>query len=158
MTALAACSFDMVVSFMALMDGPDYPAAVVEIHRVLKPQGHLVFSIIHPCFLAREHSWIKDVNSGEERLSIGEYFSTENYVEKWKFSLSPDAGSLPEFRVPCFPRTLSDYINPLLEIGFEIERIEEPKPDEDSCRSFPGLAKWAKHAAIFLQVKARKIG
>jgi ubiquinone/menaquinone biosynthesis C-methylase UbiE len=148
--------FDMVVSFMALMDGPDYDAAITEIHRVLKVGGLFIFSIIHPCFLTRDLRWIRDENSQEDRLVIGNYFKTESYVDRWKFSQSPEAGELPEFQVPYFPRTLSGFLNPLLETGFELIRIEEPKPNEDACEKFPQLTKWAQHAAIFLQVKARK--
>lgn len=45
LSVFEADSFDVVVSFMALMDGPDLPTAVAELHRVLRPGGRLVFSI-----------------------------------------------------------------------------------------------------------------
>ena len=43
-------SFDAVISTMALMDGPDFPGAIREFARVLRPGGTLAYSILHPCF------------------------------------------------------------------------------------------------------------
>ena len=54
-----AGSFDAVVSTMALMDGPDFPAAMREVARVLRPGGMLAFSILHPCFATKGMGWIQ---------------------------------------------------------------------------------------------------
>lgn len=156
MTCFPSDVFDVVVSFMALMDGPDYPTAIQEIHRVLKPGGTLIFSITHPCFLTRDIRWTRDAEDREDRLIVGNYFSTETFVDRWKFSHSPEAQDLPEFEVPYFPRTLSDFLNPLIETGLELVRMEEPRPSEETAQKYPHLARWAQHAAIFLQIKARK--
>ena len=148
-------SVDLVVAFMSLMDGPGYEAAVRESYRVLKPEGCMVFSITHPCFLTEGMRWITDENS-EARLAVSNYFSTTPYLDRWKFSLSPEAAGLPEFEVAYFPRTLSGYLNPLLRAGFQLLEIREPMPSEEDCRRIPSLGKWRQHAAIYLQVKARK--
>jgi SAM-dependent methyltransferase len=49
----ADASFDAVVSFMALMDGPHFDRAMREAFRVLRPGGMVAFSITHPCFITR---------------------------------------------------------------------------------------------------------
>jgi 2-polyprenyl-3-methyl-5-hydroxy-6-metoxy-1,4-benzoquinol methylase len=44
-------SFDLAVANMVFMDVVNIEAAVKEISRVLKPNGRLVFSILHPAFM-----------------------------------------------------------------------------------------------------------
>ena len=39
---------------------------------------------------------------------------------------------LPKFLVPRFTRTMSQWLNLLIETGFRIERVEEPRPSDDS--------------------------
>lgn len=149
-------SFDMIISFMALMDGPDYDGAIKEIRRVLKPGGNLVFSITHPCFLTAGFSWIKDENGERIKLVVSDYFMKESFIDQWKFSKSPEAEQLPKFQHPRFPRTLSDYINPLLDNGFILLALNEPRPAEEDCNRHPWLRFWRHHAAVFLHVKAQK--
>jgi ubiquinone/menaquinone biosynthesis C-methylase UbiE len=149
--------FDLVVSFMALMDGPDYEGAVSEIQRVLKPGGELVFSISHPCFMTSGYGWVADEEGKKAKLTVADYFNKEPYIEYWKFSNSPNADCLPEFAIPRFPRTLCEYLNPLIEAGFNLVRLKEPRPSEEVCKKNPSFLGWRDIAAIFLHVKARKL-
>ena len=55
-----SASFDAVVSFMAMMDGPSFDRAMAEAFRVLRPGGMLAFSITHPCFITRDAKWMRD--------------------------------------------------------------------------------------------------
>jgi ubiquinone/menaquinone biosynthesis C-methylase UbiE len=149
--------FDQVVSFMSLMDGPDYKRAVCEIRRVLKPGGELVFSISHPCFMTNGYGWVVDQEGNKTKLTVAGYFDKAPYIDRWKFSQSPNADSLPEFAAPCFPRTLCEYLNPLIEGGFSLVRLNEPRPSEETCQKYPSFRGWRDIAAIFLHVKARKL-
>jgi len=156
MPFLADGSFDAAVAFMSLMDAPDYHGALLELHRVLVSEGLLCYNITHPCFVTEGMSWINNEEGAAHRLAVGNYFKKEPYVDKWRFSASTGASNLREFQVPYFPRTLSEYLNGLLAVGFRIVEIREPRPTEEDCRRYPALERWRKHAAIFLQVKARK--
>jgi len=149
-------SFDAVVSSMALMDGPDFEGAVHEIYRVLRPGGELMFSITHPCFLTKGFGWIPDEHGNDVVITVSDYFAREPWVERWRFSKAPGSENVEPFVVPRFPRTLSGYLNALIEAGFTLKRIQEPRPSLEMCEKHPWLQRWRDHAAIFLYVHGEK--
>lgn len=156
MRGLDDASFDLVVSTMALMDGAGYDEGIREIHRVLRPGGTLAFSILHPCFMTEGFSWLRAESGEPEALRVARYFDGSPSIERWKFSNAPALEDAEPFSVPRFPRTLSEIINPLLQAGFVLQQISEPRPDEGACEQCEALRKWRDHAAIFLHVKATK--
>lgn len=149
-------SFDTALSFMALMDGPHYEQAIKEIFRILHPSGSLIFSITHPCFITKGIGWVKDENGNPVKLTVSDYFAEYPWLEQWRFS---DA-SIPEnsepFKVPRFLRTLSEYINTLIDNGFVLEKLQEPRPPQKICTNQPWLKPWRNHASLFLYIHAVK--
>jgi SAM-dependent methyltransferase len=148
-------AFDAVVSTMALMDGPDFAAAARELRRVLRPGGALVFSILHPCFATKGLRWIRDDRGRAVRLTVGGYFDDAPWVEGWRFK-SASAVDAPKFFVPRFDRTLSQYLNALIDARLVIERVEEPRPSEEACAGNEWLRRWRDVAPLFLYVRARR--
>ena len=130
-------SFDIVISFMALMDIENYEGAIMQAARVLKPGGRFVFILIHPCFgwsrrgydgetLVRwEYRRLEDGSREPHYLKIFEYFTNHSYKMRWK----DDEGH--EVAVTTmFHRTLTDYMKTLRKNGFVVSQIEEPRPVE----------------------------
>lgn len=152
--------FDCAVSTMALMDGPDLPAAIRAASRVLRPGGTLCFSVLHPCFITPALQWLIGEDGKHVGLRIGRYFEKTPFVEYWRFGRRPHTTELQPyaqpFEVPCFPRTLSDYINAVSEAGFRIVKIEEPRPSEEMARKHDWLNRWYQHAPLVLFVLAVK--
>jgi SAM-dependent methyltransferase len=149
-------SFDAVVSFMALMDGPAFDAAMREAFRVLRPGGMLAFSITHPCFSTKGSRWLRDETGRKVQWAVGDYFNAAAWVERWRFTdASPET---PEFAVPRFDRTLSEYVNAIIAAGFVLKAIAEPRPSEEYCQAHPSQRGWRDHAALFLYFRAEKPG
>ena len=94
-----SASFDVVVSFMAMMDGPDYKGADKEFRRVLRPGGDLYFSVTHPCFLTKGFGWIYDDKGKHEKLTVSGYFDKSPFVDKWRFSKAPQTEGIEPFTV-----------------------------------------------------------
>jgi SAM-dependent methyltransferase len=150
-------SFDAVVSTMALMDGPDFPAAMREIARVLRPGGMLAYSIIHPCFATKGFGWIRDDSGRAVKFTGADYFNDEEWIEHWKFGHAPNAAQVQEFGVPRFDRTLSDYVNPTIAAGLQLQEIREPRAPESACALHPeAFRKFRDHFPLFFYVRASK--
>jgi ubiquinone/menaquinone biosynthesis C-methylase UbiE len=151
-------SFDFATAFMSLMDIPKPELAVREAFRVVRPGGFFQFSICHPCFQTPRWQWARD--EAGERIGIvcGDYFERQDgKVEEWTFGAAPDElkRRYPKFRIPRFFRTLSEWMNMLLDAGFEIARVQEPVPDEETVRCNPGLRS-DRLFAWFLHVQCRR--
>jgi SAM-dependent methyltransferase len=97
--------FDGVVSGSVLDHVEDWDRLFTEFGRVLSPAGFLVFSVRHPLRNSLEYD---DWN----------YFEVDERVEDWGVE------------VPHYPRPFSAVVNPLLDAGFRLDELAEPRPTE----------------------------
>jgi ubiquinone/menaquinone biosynthesis C-methylase UbiE len=111
-------SFDVVVCPLVLDYIQDWEAIFKEFHRLLRPGGHLVFSIGHP------------FEEYEIRRQTSNYFDLEQVEYTWRgFGITVN--------MPSYRRPLGKMINPLLVAGFRLERILEPQPLEQFKQADP---------------------
>lgn len=151
-------SFDFTVAFMSLMDMPETERVLAEVFRVLRPGGFFQFSIEHPCFNPPRRKTLRDESGRAYAREVGEYFRRiEGEPDEWIFSAAPPEvrKGLSPFRVPRFTRTLSEWLNRLIEAGFVLEHFGEPYPTDEVVRERPKLQS-AQVVAFFLHVRARK--
>jgi len=137
LTFLGSSSFDMVLSPLVLEYVEDWGSTFAEFYRVLRPDGHLVFSVTHPFF---DYIYFKSNN----------YFETELVGSEW-------SGFKPiQVYVPSFRRSLGATLNPLVEAGFCLEKILEPKPTDDFKKADPKHYEELSQQPCFLCIRARK--
>ncbi|HEU0175709.1 MAG TPA: class I SAM-dependent methyltransferase [Blastocatellia bacterium] len=150
--------FDFATAFMSLMDIPETDRAIAEAHRVLKPGGFLQFSITHPCFDTPRRRNLRDENGLTYAIEVGDYFrNLDGEITEWLFGAAPPAvkQELPKFKTPRFTRTVSQWLNLLIETGFLMERVDEPRPSDETVRACPDMQD-AQVVAYFLHIRARK--
>ncbi|GAB5387800.1 MAG: class I SAM-dependent methyltransferase [Alphaproteobacteria bacterium] len=154
----ADASFDFATAFMSFMDIPDQDKALAEVFRVLKPGGFFQFSILHPCFCPPHRKTLRDENGVCYAIEVGDYYRrTDGEVESWLFGAAPpeEREKHPDFNIPRFHRTLSDWVAMLTEAGFMLEALQEPKADEDTARAVPDVAD-TRITPLFLHLRLRK--
>lgn len=121
-------SFDLVLSSLAFHYVEDFKSLAERIARWLKPGGWLVFSVEHPVFTSYgTQDWYYDENGKILHFPVDRY-----YMEGRR-----DAVFLGE-RVTKYHRTLTTYLDTLLQNGLTIRRIVEPRPPEDML-DLPGM-------------------
>lgn len=112
--ALSGERFEGVVCHFGLSDIDDLEGTLTTVARVLEEQGWFVLSIVHPCF----------PGSGPDAPSSwppGRGY----HAEGWWLADNPGFRG----KVGANHRTLSTYLNALLEHGLAVERVVEPEPE-----------------------------
>ena len=150
----ASEQFDFATAWMSLMDLPDQARAFREIYRVLRCGGFLQFSITHPCFSTPYRRNLRTVGGRTYAMEVGRYFDrVDGQIDRWTFSAAPKEvkAGIDPFQVPVFHRTLSEWINTIVQAGFLIEAVAEPKADRGGsapcsrCRGYAGRRLFPAH-------------
>lgn len=150
--------FDFATAFMSLMEFPETRAALSEAWRVLKPGGFLQFSITHPCFNTVDRVNLRDESGVTCGVQLGDYFAPcTGQIETWTFSDATEEvrGDLPLFQVPDFRRTMSEWVNLLVECGFQIQAMREPCPSDEDIARYPKLRP-SRIAPLFMHFQVSK--
>ncbi len=137
LTFAADSSFDLVFSALTLHYIEDWHALFQEFFRVLRPGGVVVFSVNHPIY-------------DMETRKTYNYYDTELCEMLWK-----NFGE-PYPRVKIYRRPLSAMINPIIEAGFRLDTLSEPKPLPEFEHTSPDeYARWSRKPSL-LCVRAIK--
>jgi SAM-dependent methyltransferase len=119
--------FDLVVTYLTLIDIADFRAAIAEMARVLRPGGSLLIanitSFVSPCVA---DGWVKD-ETGRHL-----YFKIDRYLEEF-----PQWVEWQGIRIENWHRPLGAYMSALLGAGLALNFFEEPAPPagDDTLRA-----------------------
>ena len=106
--------FDGAVCEMAIMDIEDLAGAINTVAVTIRPGGWFVISMVHPCFPGNDEG-------------LSSWPPTTTYFREGRWT---SAGHNPDgvrIRVGSSHRTISTYLNALVDAGFVIERLIEPE-------------------------------
>ena len=101
---------------------------------------------------------MRDTDGNEYGVEVGRYFEREGgKIDEWLFSAAPPElrAVLRPFQVPVFHRTLSDWLNMIVDAGFRIERLAEPFAEDETAARCPAVRD-TRVVAYFLHVRCRK--
>ena len=141
-----------------MMDMANHGAALREAARILRPGGFLQFSILHPCFVPPHRRVLREPDGTTRAIEVGGYFdATDGRIDTFWLTNVPqeERDQTEPFRVPRFHRTLSGWVDLLVEAGLVIERFGEPRVSADVAKAEPTLEDTLV-APIFLHIRALK--
>ena len=111
-------SFDTVISSLVFHYIKSFDDICKGVSRCLAPGGDFVFSVEHPIFTAQgEQQWYCDANGKPLHWPVDRYFEEG---ERKAIFLGEE--------VTKYHRTLTTYINTLIENSFKIIKLVEPQP------------------------------
>lgn len=138
-------SFDVVISSLVFHYIQSYGGILSKISKCLSKGGDFVFSVEHPIFTAQgSQDWYCDSKGNRLHWPVDQYF-TEG-IRKTNF--------LGE-EVVKYHKTLTTYLNYLINMGFEITGLIEPEPAENLLYTIPGMLDELRRPMMLL-VSARK--
>ncbi len=137
-------SFEVVLSSLVFHYIQSFTDICRKVNRCLVPGGDFVFSVEHPIFTAQgEQKWYCDDDGQPLHWPVDHYFEQGRR----------QANFLGE-EVTKYHRTLTTYINTLLQNGFEVTKLVEPKPAADLMNE-PGMKDELRRPMMLL-IAARK--
>lgn len=136
--------FDIVISFLAFHYVKDFEILIKNISKWIKSGGDFMFSVEHPVFTSYG---TQDWYYAEDGSIL--HFPVDNYYYEGK----REAVFLGE-KVIKYHRTLTTYLNTLLQNGFVLQHVIEPQPPKEMM-DIPGM-KDEMRRPMMLIISAKK--
>ena len=139
--------FDTAVSSLAFHYVENFEKLILDISKLLKKRGSLIFSQEHPMVTANKQlkDWISDPDTKNRYWPLSNYNEEGERYEEWFIN-----------NVKKYHRTMSTIINTVIKSGFEIMEIAESSADSELISKDPKFLN-GKNLAHFLFIKARKL-
>ncbi|MBD5635471.1 MAG: class I SAM-dependent methyltransferase [Candidatus Eremiobacteraeota bacterium] len=109
-------TFDLVVSYLTLIDIADVSRAISEMARVLRPGGTLLIANLNGFATAASGGWTVDSN-GRAQFSMDDYLEERAEWAQWR-----------GIRIQSWHRPLSVYMSLLIAEGLDLRYFSEPAP------------------------------
>jgi SAM-dependent methyltransferase len=110
-------TFDLVVAYLSLVDIADAKAAIDEMHRVLRPGGHLLIANLTSFYSASNPTGWRSEADGTRHFVIDHYMGERSDWVGWR-----------GLRILNWHRPLSTYMSLLLGTGLQLRHFDEPLP------------------------------
>lgn len=120
-------TFDIVISSLAFHYLESFDVIAKKVRKYLKKNGKFIFSVEHPVFTAEGTQDWSYKNGAIDHFPVDNYFiegaRTANFLDT---------------EVVKYHKTLTTYLNGLLQNDFQIDQIIEPMPAQDML-TIPGM-------------------
>lgn len=138
--------FDVVVSSLALHYVADFDRLSRDVYSLLNAGGVFLFSQEHPFVTSHTsgNRWTKDENGNKLHLNLSNYGIEGEREATWFVE-----------HVKIYHRTFSNIVNTLIGVGFSIEQMIEPIPNEELLERYPDH-KDLLHKPDFLLLRVKK--
>jgi 2-polyprenyl-3-methyl-5-hydroxy-6-metoxy-1,4-benzoquinol methylase len=142
--------FDIVLFPMMLEYVDDLEETFRQAHRILKPDGFVAISIVHPM---RNLSVKHVLEGGEEARIVSGYLNSGVY--EWSLWIMKDEEG-NDLVCRSHRRTIQEHVEPLVGAGFLIEALVEPDAAPEAWHTDAARCRENRQCPQFMLVKAVK--
>jgi len=122
-------AFDLVVSYVSLVDVPGYREGIAEMARVTRAGGRILVANVSTIFTCVNTGWVRDAFGERLYVPVDDYVTETGVEVAWR-----------DIRVVNWHRPLAAYLTAFLEAGLILRRFDHPIPPDEAIRARPGLA------------------
>jgi 2-polyprenyl-3-methyl-5-hydroxy-6-metoxy-1,4-benzoquinol methylase len=126
--------FDIVVACMSLQDMADVSGVLRGAFSLVHPTGRMIFSVPHPATDMAFREWERDETGRKLCLKVDRYFETGPALCQWTMARLKYHWSTPYWRY-----TLGEWTTLVINAGFVIDRLHEPRPTAEQVQASPEL-------------------
>ncbi len=138
--------FDIIFSSLTFHYIENLDIVFRKINKFLKKGGSFVFSMEHPAFTSKaEQDWFKDEKGNLLHWPVDNY--QDEGIRQTNFL---------GHKVIKYHRTVASILNTVIDSGFAIKQISEPKPSDEIIEKYPAM-KDELRRPIFIMVSAGKL-
>ena len=143
-----AASFDGALACLVLDHVPDLDLAFSGLAAALEPGGRLVILTNHPLLQTPGSGWIDDqvLDPPEQYWRVGPYLIETSEIEEVE----------KDVFLTFHHRTLSTYLNSLIDHGFDLRRMLEPPPPAGFLDAAPEYQEASKIPRLLALVLERR--
>jgi ubiquinone/menaquinone biosynthesis C-methylase UbiE len=127
------CSFDLVVSYLTLIDVSDANKSIAEMARVVRSAGRIVIANLNSFTTAASGGWRKDAQGRSLFLPLDRYFDERPEWTEWA-----------DMRIVNWHRPFETYMKALLAQGLRLRRFIEPRPSWEAIEECPTLERGSR--------------
>jgi SAM-dependent methyltransferase len=137
--------FDVIISSMALQYIDDYAGVVKTMAESLSVGGSFLFSIEHPIYTSLLQGWVVDAAGKRVHWPVDRYHDESERCYTWFVD-----------NVQKYHRTISTYLNTLVDNGLTVRRVLEPEAQPEFLAERPELSDESRRPPL-LVVSAQKV-
>ena len=137
--------FDVIISSMALQYIDDYAGVVKTMAESLSVGGSFLFSIEHPIYTSLLQGWVVDAAGKRVHWPVDRYHDESERRYTWFID-----------NVQKYHRTISTYLNTLVDNGLTVRRVLEPEAQPEFLAERPELSDESRRPPL-LVVSAQKV-
>jgi ubiquinone/menaquinone biosynthesis C-methylase UbiE len=121
-------TFDLVVSYITLIDILDFRTAIRGMARVLRPGGKLIVANLNSFASTQERAWYRDADGRKLHVAVVDYFDERPLHLEW--------GGMA---ITNWHRPMEAYMSAYLGSGMILEAFQEPRPTLEAVTAIPTM-------------------
>jgi len=148
------CAFDLIFSATALHYIEDLAELFHEAYRVLRENGNLLISALHPASTGLFPTIEQDYQ--DEGAWNLKYFNRarRRIFAPWSQARPGSSDAPPD--IECYHHRLEDYLNAIISTGFVLRTVREPYPTESLAADNPARFAYSSSQPLSLLLHAQR--